>query len=110
MIISEPLGRRLPEVARLEALDALGILDTAPEPAFEAMVDLACALFDTPMAVVTFVDCQRQWFKARRGISATETKRDIAICARVVDTGGRHRARLQQPPHGHPQLHRPPAG
>jgi PAS domain S-box-containing protein len=85
--ISEPQGQRLAEGAREEALRALDILDTAPEPAFEAMVDVACALFDTPMAVVTFVDDRRQWFKARRGIAVSETKREIAFCARVVDTG-----------------------
>jgi two-component system cell cycle sensor histidine kinase/response regulator CckA len=85
--ISEAQGARLAEGARQEALDALDILDTAPEPAFEAMVDVACALFDTPMAVVSFVDGRRQWFKARRGVAVSETKRDIAFCARVVDTG-----------------------
>ena len=87
--IPVPQGERLAEDERLDALDALHILDTAPEPAFEAMVDVACALFTTPIAVVSFVDGRRQWFKARRGLPATETKRDIAFCARVVDTGER---------------------
>jgi PAS domain S-box-containing protein len=84
---SEPKGLRLAEDAREEALNALDILGAAPEPAFEAMVDVACALFDTPIAVVSFVDGRRQWFKARRGLPVSETKRDIAFCARVVDTG-----------------------
>jgi PAS domain S-box-containing protein len=83
----EPQGLSLAEDARQEALDALDILDTAPEPAFEAMVDVACALFDTPIAVVTFIDARRQWFKARRGLLVKETKRDIAFCAHVVETG-----------------------
>jgi len=87
--ISVPQGQRLAEDKRQDALDALDILDTAPEPAFEAMVDVACALFATPIAVVSFVDGQRQWFKARRGLLADETKRDIAFCARVVDSGER---------------------
>ncbi len=87
MTISVPQGQRLAEDKRQDALDALDILDTAPEPAFEAMVDVACALFATPIAVVSFVDGQRQWFKARRGLLANETKRDIAFCSRVVDTG-----------------------
>ena len=51
-ILIDPAGR--------DALDALDILDTAPEPAFEAMVDVACALFATPIAVVSFVDVGRQ--------------------------------------------------
>jgi two-component system cell cycle sensor histidine kinase/response regulator CckA len=85
--MAETQGLRLVEVERQAALDALDILDTAPEPAFEAIVDVACALFDAPMAVVTFVDGRRQWFKARRGMPVTETKRDIAFCACVVDTG-----------------------
>jgi len=86
---SEPQGRRLGEAARQSAVEALDILDTAPEPVFEAMVDVACALLEAPIAVVTFIDGRRQWFKARRGLEVTETARSVAFCAVVVDTGER---------------------
>ena len=89
LMISEPQGQRLGEDARQIAVDALDILDTAPEPVFEAMVDVACALHHVPIAVVTFIDAHRQWFKARRGLEVSETARDIAFCALVVDTGER---------------------
>lgn len=83
----EPEGLGLDEHARLEQLEALGILDTAPEPTFDAIVEVAAALFDMPMAVVTFVDGHRQWFKARKGIAVTETAREVAFCAHVVARG-----------------------
>ncbi len=84
---SEPQGRRLQEDARQSAVDALEILDTAPEQVFEAMVDVACALLEVPIAVVTFIDARRQWFKARRGLEVSETARSVAFCSLVVDTG-----------------------
>lgn len=83
----EPEGLGLDEHARLEQLEALGILDTAPEPTFDAIVEVAAALFDMPMAVVAFVDGHRQWFKARKGIAVTETAREVAFCAHVVARG-----------------------
>jgi two-component system, cell cycle sensor histidine kinase and response regulator CckA len=83
----EPSRReRLTEAQRLAALKALDILDTSPEPVFEAMVDVAVRTFDVPIAVVTFIDSSRQWFKARRGLDVLETARDVAFCAHVVQT------------------------
>ena len=75
------------EPARLRALDALGIMDTEPEGTFDAMVEVAATVFGVPTALITFVDDHRQWFKARRGLAASQTPRDIAFCAVVVDTG-----------------------
>lgn len=72
------------EVARLRALDRYGVVDTLPEPAFDRIVDLARALFDTPVALVSFVDQTRQWFKARTGINITETSRAIAFCDHAI--------------------------
>ncbi|SDN89135.1 PAS fold-containing protein [Halomonas shengliensis] len=75
------------EAARLEALASLAVLDTPATPAFEQLVDLACDLFETPMALVSLVDRERQWFKARRGIEVCETPRDISFCAHAVADG-----------------------
>ena len=77
----------MPEPARLCALEALGIMDTKPEATFDALVDFAASLFDVPIALLTFVDDHRQWFKARHGLAVSETPRDIAFCAVVVETG-----------------------
>ncbi len=74
------------EAARLEALRAYGVLDTAPESAFDDVARLAAEIFDAPIALVSLVDECRQWFKSRIGIDATETPRDIAFCAHAVVT------------------------
>ena len=52
------------EAARLQALQSYGILDTLPEEAFDQLATLAARVCDCPMAVVNFVDSERQWFKA----------------------------------------------
>ena len=72
------------EETRLETLEALAILDTAPEPAFERLVQLAKHLTGAPIALVSFVDGQRQWFKARVGLEASETPRVQAFCAHAI--------------------------
>lgn len=72
------------ERARLLALQSLRVLDTAPEPAFDDIVALAADLFGTPMAAVSLIDDQRQWFKARVGIDVCETPRDEAFCAHAL--------------------------
>nr|WP_246513158.1 GAF domain-containing protein [Azospirillum picis] len=68
------------EAARLDALRGLGLLDTAQEPAFENLVSWACDHFRVPIALVSLLDADRQWFKARRGLAVQETPRDIAFC------------------------------
>ena len=55
------------EAARLQALQSYGILDTLPEEAFDQLATLAARVCDCPMAVVNFVDSERQWFKAAVG-------------------------------------------
>ncbi len=72
------------EAGRLRALRALHILDTAPETEFDDIVAFAARLCDTPMAVVTFVDENRQWFKASVGMQFRETDRRISICAYTI--------------------------
>lgn len=74
------------EAARLDALARLEIMDTRPEPAFDDLVQVAAALCDAPIALVSLVDASRQWFKARCGLDATETSRDVAFCAHAIQS------------------------
>ena len=75
------------ERLRLAALDSYGILDTSPEPEFDALVARAAAKFSAPISLISLVDAERQWFKARIGIEASHTERDIAFCAHTIETG-----------------------
>ena len=72
------------ETARLRALRALDVLDTQPEPEFDGIVRLAARLCGTPTALVSLVDADRQWFKARVGMAAPETPRDQAVCGHAI--------------------------
>jgi diguanylate cyclase (GGDEF)-like protein len=72
------------ESARLRSLHALGILDTAMEERFQRVTRLATHLFDVPMAAITLIDSERQWFKAVEGLPPDETRRDVAFCAHTV--------------------------
>ena len=71
----------LNEDQRRQILDEYGILDTAPEKPFDDIVAFAAALCETPIALVSFVTEDRQWFKARCGLDASETPRDVSFCA-----------------------------
>ena len=75
------------ENKRIEALNRLGILDSPPESRFDRLVELAAQLLDVPIALVSMVDTDRQWFKARVGIDAAETARDISFCSHAVEGG-----------------------
>ncbi len=72
------------ESERLEALRNYQILDTGVEKAYQDIVELAGAICKTPIAAITLVDADRQWFKARVGLDATETSRDLAFCAHAI--------------------------
>jgi len=77
------------EALRLTALQAHAILDTAPEAQFDALVAEAARICETPIALVSLVDEQRQWFKARVGLQASQTPREQAFCAHaIVEPGG----------------------
>lgn len=67
------------ETARLEELASYQILDTLPEPPFDDLVRLAARACRVPVAYLGFVDERREWFKARLGISISETPRDCAV-------------------------------
>lgn len=72
------------ELQRLAALKALAILDTEAEPRFDRITRLAQQLFQVPIALVSLVDANRQWFKSRQGLDATETPRDISFCGHAI--------------------------
>jgi len=74
------------EQARLQALANLAIMDTDPEAAFDALVAGAARLCGTPIALISLVDDRRQWFKARVGLSLSETPREQAFCAHAIQT------------------------
>lgn len=72
------------EAARLAALRALAVLDTPPEEPFDRATRLAAALFNVPVALVSFVDADRQWFKSCFGIAVCETPREASFCAHAI--------------------------
>jgi diguanylate cyclase (GGDEF)-like protein len=72
------------EANRLHTLRALGVLDTPPEETFDRVTRLACRVFDVPIALVSLVDEDRQWFKSRQGLEATETPREVSFCGHAV--------------------------
>ena len=73
------------ETMRLAALEACKVLDTDREAPFDSLVQLASQLLTTPMALISLIDADRQWFKARVGIEMSETARDVAICAHTIE-------------------------
>ncbi|MDP8963330.1 MAG: diguanylate cyclase [Cyanobacteriota bacterium] len=72
------------EAARLDALCECKILDTPPEKAFDDITRLAAYICGTPIALISLVDADRQWFKSKVGLDVTQTPRDIAFCAHAI--------------------------
>ncbi len=72
------------EVERLHALRGLLLLDTPPEERFDRIAAFAASEFNVPMALVSLVDANRQWFKAQVGLSICETERDLSFCGHVI--------------------------
>ncbi|KQS05260.1 hypothetical protein ASG11_08340 [Sphingomonas sp. Leaf357] len=72
------------EDRRLSALHALGLLDSEPEGAFDALVALTATRFDCPVSMLTLIDRNRQWIKAKFGTDLEETSRDVAFCDHTI--------------------------
>lgn len=74
------------EQYRLTDLRDYRILDTPPEQELDEIAELASAICDTPISLISFVDENRQWFKARKGLAATETPRSDSFCQHALQT------------------------
>ena len=72
------------ESERVAALRRYRVLDTLPERDFDDLTFLAARICGTPIALVTLVDADRQWFKAKVGIDAAETSREVAFCSHAI--------------------------
>jgi GAF domain-containing protein len=72
------------EAERLAALYELLLLDTPPEKRFDTIVEFAASEFDVPVCLISLIDRDRQWFKARFGMAACTTPRDISFCGHAI--------------------------
>ncbi len=72
------------DAERVAALQKYAILDSEPEQAFDDLTLLASYVCKTPIALISLIGEDRQWFKSKVGISATETSRDIAFCSTAI--------------------------
>lgn len=72
------------EQLRLAALQAYQILETAPEQDYDELTDLAAAICETPIALISLVDENRQWFKSHKGLDVRETARSHSFCAHAI--------------------------
>ena len=79
---SAPLPKE--ETQRLETLKLYEVLDTEAEQCFDDITQLAAVICGTPISLVSLVDDDRQWFKSKVGLDASETSRDIAFCAHTI--------------------------
>src|SRR5580704_2239668 len=72
------------EKKRLEVLWQYDVLDTVPERVFDDLTELAASICEAPIAMITLVDEKRQWFKSRKGVSISETSRDVSFCGHAI--------------------------
>ncbi|MES2606629.1 MAG: hypothetical protein V4603_16985, partial [Pseudomonadota bacterium] len=72
------------EGARLLALHRLQILDTDPEPPYDNLTAIAAGISGCAIALISLMDVNRQWFKAKCGIDICETERDLAFCSHAI--------------------------
>ena len=72
------------EQRRLRRLGELGLLDTEREERFDRLTRIAAAAFDVPIALISLIDKERQWFKSCHGLATCQTSRDLAFCSHTV--------------------------
>jgi two-component system NtrC family sensor kinase len=72
------------EAKRIKVLWQYDILDTVPEEVFDELADLAALICGAPIALISLVDENRQWFKSKVGINVNETGRDVSFCAHAI--------------------------
>jgi two-component system NtrC family sensor kinase len=84
--MSAPIPKN--EVKRLKVLWQYDVLDTIPEEVFDDLTDLAADICEAPIALISLVDEDRQWFKSKVGVSLRETARDVSFCAHAIMNQG----------------------
>jgi GAF domain-containing protein len=72
------------EARRLKVLWQYDVLDTVPEEVFDDLTELAARICEAPIALLSLIDEDRQWFKAKVGVTVNETSRDISFCAHAI--------------------------
>ncbi len=72
------------EAERIQVLREFGILDTEPEASYDQLTEMAATLCAAPVAVISLVDQERQWFKSRVGLTPAETPLDVSFCAHAI--------------------------
>src|SRR4051812_22692150 len=72
------------DAERLEALRSLDLLDTAPEERFDRITRVLSMVMNVPMAYISLVDSDRQWFKSSCGLNSSQTPRDISFCGHAI--------------------------
>lgn len=82
--MSSPRLMPVPDAERVAALEKYAILDTEPEQAFDDLTLLASYVCKTPIAMISLIDEDRQWFKSKVGISISETPREVAFCSTAI--------------------------
>ena len=80
--MSAPLPKN--EVQRIKVLWQYEVLDTVPEEVFDELTSLAAHICGAPIALITLVDENRQWFKSKVGVTLSETDRNISMCAHAI--------------------------
>lgn len=82
--LAQPPPLPLDEDLRLRDLERHGVLDQPSDPDLDRIVELASAIFTTPIALISLVDADRQWFLSRKGVAVRQTPREVAFCAHAI--------------------------